>query len=98
MGSVEMGGNHNIEEDENSTEDLFEGFDVLESEKDFLLSLLEVAPAEEVEALNGITHAKSIEEVEFYIAPVSRLIVEEFAHTHPFWSRGQRLDMGKSIY
>lgn len=92
-----MGGNHTTEEDENSKQDLFEGFDVLESEKDFLLSLLEVAPAEEVEALNGVTHTKSIEEVEFYVAPASRSTVEEFAHTHPFWSRGERLDMGKSI-
>ena len=97
MRSVEMGGNHTIEQDENSTEDLFEGFDVLESEKDFLLSLLDVAPAEEVEALNGVTHTKFMEEVEFYVAPASRSTVEEFTHTHPFWSRGQHLDMGKSI-
>ena len=91
-----MDNNHGIAEDDNR-EDLLEGFDILESERDFLLYLLEVAPAEEVDALNRIAHTESVEELDFYVVPAPRSTVEKFAHAHPFWSQGQRLDIGKSI-
>lgn len=90
--------NYNMEEDSDA-EDPLESFDVLESEKEFLLSLIatEIAPTEEIEALNGVTTSKSTENVEFYVAPAPRSTVEVYVRTHPFWSRGQHLDMCKSV-
>jgi hypothetical protein len=82
---------HSMKEDEEPSEDLLEDFDVLESEKDFLLSLLRTAPSEEVEALKKITNLHSAQLVDFYVTPALRSTVEEFTHTHPFWSQGKKI-------
>ena len=69
-----------------SVDDPFADFDVPESEKEFLLSILDAAPTEELEALNGTAISDSAVGVEFCITPAPRSAVEVFAHTHPYWS------------
>lgn len=86
----------NMKGDDDGQEDLLAGFDVLESEKEFLLSLLETAPPEEVKALKGMANTYSTPEVEFTIIPAPRSTVEEFAQTHPCWGGGKLLSPDES--
>jgi hypothetical protein len=85
-----------MEVEEKSQDDPFAEFEVLESEKEFLLSILATAPAEELQALKEIRDAHSTTAAEFYLAPAMRATVEEFARTHPFWHGSDLLDLGKS--
>jgi hypothetical protein len=78
------------EVEEEFLDDPFEGFDVIEEEKAFLLSLLETAPVEEVEALKQITDSPSTTAgARFSLIPITRSAVEEYARTHSFRVRGK---------